>query len=181
MQIRCAIRVRCTNVSPSPETPKREGPATHGRQSGRCTGQGRPRSDACGAPRVHPHAGGRGARSEPLDVRPSHPAADRDGRDAVGNETHPCRRARATDRRTAAAGTRAGTVGQTRAAAGPLAGPRRPHPSRARGRKDTPPNRDRSQRSRHPDGTWRDAMVALDRPVDLATCPPLTARVTVES
>jgi hypothetical protein len=24
-------------------------------------------------------------------------------------------------------------------------------------------------------------MVALDRPVDLATCPPLTARVTVES
>jgi len=156
------ICVRCTSVAPSPETPRRESSPTRTSQPGRGRA-GRSRVHARGATRVHAHASGRGARRKPFDVRPPRPSADRDRRDALGDEARPYRRARAARRGAATTSSSAIPAGEPGATSRPRAGPHRPHPSRARGRTDAARDRRRAQPSTSPDGARRRTVVAVDR------------------
>jgi hypothetical protein len=162
-----SICVRCTSVSPPSETPKREGSTAWRSQRATSGDRSRSRGDPCRATRLYTDAGGRRSRREPLDVRSPRSAGHRDRRDAVGHKASPRRRARAIDRRAATASSRAVSAGEPGAAARPRAGPHRPHPSRARGRTDTPRDRRRAQPSTRPDRPRRPAMVAVNR-----TCGP---------
>jgi hypothetical protein len=168
MQIWFSICVRCTSVQTPSETPKPKGPTARGCRPGRGSPRSRSRSNACGATRLHAHASGRGARSEPLDLQPAHPAIDRDDRDAVGYAVDSRRRAPASARGTPPASSapskrssaaRASCSGRDRC--------RRPNPSRTRRRQQPPQDRARTHRRAGTDGTRRRPMVAVNR-----TCSP---------
>ena len=126
--------------------------------------RGRSRGDPRRAARLHAHAGGGGARHQPLDLQPTRLALRRDGRDAVGCTTDPGRRAEAADRRTAPA--------SSSASASPVptlgARPRWCHASSSASGPSTPPAGAwlKSHATSTPtdaDGTRRRTVVAVDR------------------
>ena len=133
------IRVRCTHVappSPAQEHPRatpREGVAGSGSSASDpftpaswvdpsaargLDARRRPRGVPCRAARVHAHPGSPGARHRPLDLHEQRAALRRDGRDSVGHEADPGRRARARARRVATPGAAATQAGANRPTAG---------------------------------------------------------------
>lgn len=143
MQIRVRICVRCTNVSPPPETPEREGAATRECRSSSSKPRDHSGSRSGRATRIHAQAGSRCPRDRPVNFRPRRAAARRDDRDAVGHPFDPRRRTRAPARgappRTSCESDSSRTARETQS------GPdrcRRPNPSREGGRLE--PRRDRT-------------------------------------
>src|SRR5262245_30058938 len=164
MQIRLIVCVRSVHVASTSPPPDREGaPAGAGDGDARLAAV-HPSGDAGRAARVYAPASSGGARRQPLDLRSALLAVGRDGRDAVGHEADPRRRARAAARRATPAGTRAATPGCSWAAGSRPARRRRPDPRRARRGGELREERERPQRRRNTDRARRRAVVAFDRP-----------------
>jgi hypothetical protein len=120
------------------------------------------RGGASRAARLHPDAGGRGARRQPLNVRPARASAPRDGRDAVGHAPRARRRARAAPRRTATTGSQAHPTADARPARSLGARDRRQNPGRACQRQDPRRYRKAPQRRRNANGSRRQTVVAIN-------------------
>ena len=169
MQIRVTVCVRSVRVTPSTEAEEREGAAAHASVAApaRRTTNDRPRGNTRRATRLHPHAGSRRTRHQPLHVQPARATPSRDARDALGRTPDPGRRAAAAARRKAEAGPNTSSTGDTWPTSGSYTGSRGPDPQRARRRQEPRRNRARAQRHRNTNSTRRRPMVAID-----GTCRP---------
>jgi hypothetical protein len=114
------------------------------------------------ATRLHTDAGGRGARCEPIDLRPAGAAAARDSGHAVGAAARSGRRAGAFRKGATPACSRARADGASGTANRGRRRARASHPDRARGRQEPAPDRPRPQREPHADRARRRAVVAVD-------------------
>lgn len=160
MQIWFSVCVRRADAASPPETPKREGAAALGCSARR----GRSGSHACRTARLHAHASSRSAWDQPLDLRPSRPAADRDDRNAVGYTVDSRRRAPAAACRAPPGSSTASNVSGTARACS--SGPDRClRANSSRTRRRLEPRRDRAQPQRRPGAhsARRRAVVALNR------------------
>lgn len=157
----CVRYVHVTSTSPPPD---REGAAARAAAGGSSAARRRSRSDSGGAAGLHPDAGRQGARREPLNVRSERAPVPRDGRDAVGHEADPRRRAGAACRATAPGCASTTAAGDTRPPASGFARARPPPPRRACCRQEPRSDRPRPQRRRHSGGARRCAVVAVHHP-----------------
>ncbi len=153
------ICVRCMDVEPTTVPPGRE------RTAPRPAVGDRARAEPGRAPRLHPNAGGRGARHQPLDLQPTRPAVHRHDQDAAGRPLDSSRRAQAGSRRAAPISPKAqGSFSPARASCGRAAGDHRPHPRRARRRQEPRSDRPRPQCKQDGDSARRRTLVAIHSP-----------------
>jgi hypothetical protein len=116
-----------------------------------------------GGTRLHPDAGGGGARGESNDLQPTGAAAHRDDRHALGSAARSRRRARAIRCRAPPARARApadAASGTTDCPPGRASGS---HQGRARGGQEPASDRPRPELNGNTNGTRRGAMVAIHR------------------
>jgi hypothetical protein len=158
----------CTHGAAAAAAQDRESEAARAAEDDGFARQRRSRRSGGRASLLHAHPGRRGARGQPLDVRPAGAAAARDGRHAVGNAARSRRRARAARERATSARSRARADGAAGTTARRPGRARASHSGRARERKEPAPDRPRPERESDADRARRRAVVALDG----ASCPP---------